>query len=132
MYEQITSLGAHLVAISPQLPKYSKQIVKKRNLTFPILADFNNEVATAFGLTFSLPKELKAIYLDLGIDLPRFNGNDSWQLPMAGRFIANKQGIIRNVEAHPDYTERPEPSATVDFLKDMTPSGNENGNWNFK
>ena len=117
MYEQIRSLGTDLVAISPQLPKYSKQIVKKHNLAFPILADFDNSVATSFGLTFSLSEELKAVYMELGIDLPRFNGNDSWQLPMAGRFIANSQGIIGNVEAHPDYTRRPEPSAIVDYLQ---------------
>ena len=117
MYEQIVALDATLVAISPQLPKYSKQIAKKHNLAFPILADFNNSVATRFGLTFSLPEELKAVYIELGLDLPRFNGNDSWQLPLAGRFITDRQGIIRSVEAHPDYTRRPEPSTIVNYLK---------------
>ena len=132
MYEQIKTLGASLVAISPQFPKYSKQIAKKHNLAFPILADFNNDVATRFGLTFSLPEELKAVYMELGIDLPRFNGNDSWQLPMAGRFIANSQGIIRNVEAHPDYTQRPEPSSIVDYLQSLGSGGVEDEKWYFK
>ena len=98
-------------------PSIQNRLLKKHNLAFPILADFDNSVATSFGLTFSLPEELKAVYVELGIDLPRFNGNDSWQLPMAGRFIANSQGIIRNVEAHPDYTRRPEPTAIVDYLR---------------
>ena len=132
MYEQIKSLGADLVAISPQLPKYSKQIVKKHNLAFPILADFDNSVATSFGLSFSLSEELKAVYMELGIDLPRFNGNDSWQLPMAGRFIANSQGIIRNVEAHPDYTQRPEPTAIVDYLQSAASGGGGDEKWYFK
>jgi peroxiredoxin len=132
VYEQIRSLGADLVAISPQLPKYSKQIVKKHNLAFPILTDFDNSVATSFGLTFSLSEELKAVYMELGIDLPRFNGNDSWQLPMAGRFIANSQGIIRNVEAHPDYTRRPEPTAIVEYLQSAASSGVEDEKWYFK
>jgi len=107
------------VAISPQLPKYSKQVAKKHGLSFPILSDFNNEVAARFGLTFSLPDYLQSIYTDLGLDLPRFNGNESWQLPMPGRFIADRSGVIKNVEAHPDYTRRPEPSALVDYLKLM-------------
>jgi peroxiredoxin len=132
VYEQIKTLGASLVAISPQFPKYSKQIAKKHNLAFPILADFNNDVATRFGLTFSLPEELKAVYMELGIDLPRFNGNDSWQLPMAGRFITNSQGIIRNVEAHPDYTQRPEPSSIVDYLQSLGSGGVEDEKWYFK
>ena len=132
MYEQIKALGADLVAISPQLPQYSKQIVKKHNLAFPILSDFDNSVATSFGLTFSLPEELKAVYIELGIDLPRFNGNDSWQLPIAGRFITNSQGIIRNVEAHPDYTRRPEPTAIIDYLQSASFGGAEDEKWYFK
>ena len=105
------------MAISPQLPKYSKQVAKKHSLTFPILSDSNNQVATRFGLTFSLPDNLRSIYTELSLDLPRFNGNDSWQLPIPGRFITDQSGIIRHVEAHPDYTMRPEPSEIVDYLK---------------
>jgi len=56
-------------------------------------------------------------YVDFGADVPRFNGDDSWQLPMAGRFIADRQGTITNAEAHPDYTRRPQPAEIVNFLK---------------
>ena len=77
-------------------------------------------MAARFGLAFTLPEELQTIYKDLGLDLPRFNGNDSWQLPMAGRFMTDKKGIIRNVEAHPDYTRRPEPSAIMDYLQSLS------------
>ena len=119
MHDQIINLGASLVAISPQFPKYSKQIVKKNSLTFPVLADIENTVASLFGLTFSLPKELKKIYSNFGIDLVRFNGNDSWQLPMSGRFIIEKQGIIKSVEVHPDYTRRPDPSEIIAILQSL-------------
>lgn len=119
MHEQITAHGAQLVAISPQLPKYSKQVVKKHQLSFPILSDFNNAVAGRFGLAFRLPEQLQSIYAELGLDLPRFNGNDSWQLPMPGRFMTDQTGVIRNVEAHPDYTRRPEPSGIIDYLRSL-------------
>ncbi len=119
MHEQIVACKAQLVAISPQLPKYSKQVVKKHHLGFPILSDFNNTVAERFGLTFTLPERLQAIYTDLGLDLPRFNGTESWQLPIPGRFMTDKKGIIRMVEAHPDYTRRPEPSAIIDYLQSL-------------
>lgn len=119
MHDQILATGATLVAISPQLPKYSKQIVKKNNLAFPVLADIDNEVATLFGLTFTLPGDLKEIYSNFGIDLERFNGNSAWQLPLSGRFISDSHGIIRNVEVHPDYTQRPDPSEIVELLKSL-------------
>lgn len=111
--------GATLVALSPQLSKYSKQIVKKNSLTFPVLADIDNKVASLYGLTFTLPRELQEVYSSFGIDLPRFNGNETWQLPLSGRFIVDAQSVIRNIEVHPDYTQRPDPSEIVEILQSL-------------
>lgn len=77
-------------------------------------------MAARFGLVFTLPEQLQALYTELGLDLPRFNGNESWQLPMPGRFMTDKKGIIRAVEAHPDYTRRPEPEAIITYLQSLS------------
>ena len=102
--------------ISPQLAKYSKQVVKKHHLTFRVLGDPRNTVAFSFGLVFTLPEELRAIYKKFGIDLERFNGDDTWQLPMPGRFILDRQGTIIHRDVHPDYTKRPEPAEIIDIV----------------
>lgn len=107
------------MAISPQLTKYSKQFAKKNELNFPVLTDKDNGYANKLGLTFTLPEKLKAVYQSFGIDLERFNGNDSWVLPMSGRFIIDRAGIIRNAEVHPDHTIRPEPSEILEILKSL-------------
>jgi hypothetical protein len=60
------------------------------------------------------------VYLNLGIDLTRFNGNDSWQLPLSGRFLIDSNGIIRSVDVHPDHTIRPEPDEIINFMKSFT------------
>jgi peroxiredoxin len=60
------------------------------------------------------------VYLNLGIDLTRFNGNDSWQLPMSGRLLIDRDGIIRSVDVHPDHTIRPEPDEIIAFMKSFT------------
>jgi peroxiredoxin len=117
IHADIKTLGATLIVISPQLEKYSKQVSKKYNLTFPVLSDKENQVATSFGLTFELPMDLREIYSKFGIDLERFNGNTLWTLPMPGRFIIDKKGIIINAEADPDYTIRPEPKDILKILK---------------
>ena len=109
--------GGSLIAISPQLDKYTKQVVKKHNLTFPVLADKDNGYANQLGLVFTLPEKLKEIYLGFGIDLQRFNGNDSWELPMSGRFIIDRKGIVRNADVHTDHTIRPEPKEITDIMK---------------
>jgi len=51
-------LGAKLVAISPQTPVNSRKSVRQNKLSFPILSDTNNDVASAFGLKFALPDYL--------------------------------------------------------------------------
>lgn len=117
VYGQVQELGGSIIAISPQLNKYTKQVVKKHNLTFPVLADKDNNYADKLNLVFPLPGKLKEVYNVFGIDLERFNGNDSWELPMSGRFLIDSTGIIRNTDVHPDHTIRPEPTEIVEIMK---------------
>ena len=113
----IKAQGASLVVISPQLEKYSKSMVKKHNLTFPLLRDEDNQLASQFGLAFKLPEDLAGLYSQFGIDLVRYNDNDLWSLPMPGRFVLDQKGNVVSAETNPDYTHRPEPSEIVEVLK---------------
>jgi len=113
----IKAKGASLVVISPQFEKYSKAMVKKHNLTFPLLRDEENQLASQLGLAFKLPDELAGLYSKFGIDLVRYNGNDLWSLPMPARFVLDQEGKVVSAEANPDYTQRPEPSEIIDVLK---------------
>ncbi len=114
---EITAAEATLLAISPQREEYLRQVVNKHNLTFDVLRDAGNAVAERFGLKFTLPDDLRQVYLKFGIDLPRFNGDDSWTLPMPGRFVIDQDAVIRYADVNPDYTVRPEPSETVGALR---------------
>jgi len=105
------------VAISPQLVKYSKDVSKKHNLQFSLLSDKGNKTASRFGLVFSLPDDLHKLYSDFGINLEKFNGDDSWTLPMPARFILDQQGTILKADVNPDYTIRPEPGDIIEILK---------------
>jgi peroxiredoxin len=110
-------LGAKLVAISPQTPVNSRKSVRQNKLSFPILSDTNNNVASAFGLKFALPDYLVELYKSLKNDLPTFNGDPSWTLPMPGRFVIAPDRTIVYAEVNPDYTLRPEPEAMLPALK---------------
>ena len=105
--------------MSPQLTKYSKQIVKKSNLSYPILYDQGNTFASQMGLVFALSEDLKKLYTSFGIDLVRFNGDETWQLPMPARFIINTKGEIIDSEVNPDYTQRPEPTEILTILQNQ-------------
>jgi peroxiredoxin len=115
--DEIKSLGANLVSISPQLPEFSRKLISQKNLTFDLLSDPGNQVAGAFGIAYSFPEDLKNLYLKFGIDLPKNNGDESWTLPMPARFIIDPGSIIRYAEVDPDYTVRPEPAHTIEALK---------------
>jgi peroxiredoxin len=82
-----------------------------------VLSDPGNRTADAYGLTFTLPDELREMYEQFGIDVPAHNGDDSWRLPMPARFVVDRDGIIRYAKADPDYTVRPEPDETVEFVQ---------------
>ena len=94
-------------------------IVEKNNLSFDILSDPRNDYAAALGLRFKLPSELQTIYSSFGIDLPLFSGDDGWTLPMPGRIVVDRKGIVRAVEVDPDYTTRPEPEASLAAVRQL-------------
>ena len=86
-------------------------------LTFPILWDEQSKVAEAFGLAFVLPDDLRQVYLGFGNDLAQRNGDPSWQLPVPSRFVVDRDGMVRSVQADPDYTHRPEAETTLEALR---------------
>jgi len=108
--------GANLVAISPQTAPNSRKSMRNNNLEFPILSDTHNDVAAAFGLRFALPDYLVELYKLLKNDLPAFNGDGSWTLPMPARYVIARDGTILYAEINPDYTHRPEPEDMLHVL----------------
>jgi peroxiredoxin len=109
--------GASLIAISPQNSINNRKSVRINDLSFPILSDTRNEVAAAFGIRFELPDYLIALYKMLKNDLPAFNGDSSWSLPMPARYVIGRNGIIQYSEINPDYTHRPEPTDMLPVLR---------------
>ena len=109
--------GAKLVAISPQNSVNSRKSVRTNQLSFPILSDTHNDVAAAFGIRFALPDYLVELYKNLKNDLPAFNGDPSWTLPMPARYVVGQDGTILYAEVNPDYTHRPEPEDMLLALK---------------
>jgi peroxiredoxin len=117
--EEFKALGATFIAISPQLQSFNREFREEKKLTFEILSDPGNEVAQRYGLTFKLPEDLKEIYVKFNIDLEKYNGDDSWTLPLPARLIIDQESIIRYAAINADYTVRPDPEETIAALKNI-------------
>lgn len=105
------------MVVSPQVARTPRETDPPTALSFEVLRDLGNRVAGQYGLVFTLPEELQAIYAKFGIDLPSGNGDGTWRLPIPARFVIDREGVIRSADADPDYTRRPEPAQTVEVLR---------------
>ena len=115
----IKAAGAAFVAISPQKSEFNREFIEQKKFTFDLLSDPGNQIADAYGLIYTLPEDLRKIYLQFGIDVPKHNGDDSWTLPLPARYIIDRKGIVRYAEINADYTVRPEPEDTIAALKEL-------------
>ena len=116
---EIKALGATLVAITPELPDSSLSTHEKNELEFEVLSDKNAEYAKSLGLVFSLPEELRPIYLSFGINVEAHNGEDQFDLPLAATFVVKQDSTIASAFVEADYTLRQEPSEVIEVLKNL-------------
>ena len=116
MAAEVKALGAHIVVLTAELERYTRNLHRKLNLTFDILTDLHLKVAEQFRLVFTLPDYLRDLYKSFGNTLDRFHDEPTYRLPMPARYVLDKQGIIRAADVNADYTIRTEPSETLKVL----------------
>ena len=117
---QIKERGAQLIAISPQTVHQSYLMADQHRLRFPLLSDAENNVAKQFGLVYRVPEYQQEIYQRAFVNLPLVNGDASWELPIPATYVIDRDSIILSAAANADYTERPEPSAILEFLAQIS------------
>ena len=117
---EIKSLDAQLIAISPNASDNSISSIEKHGLEFEVLTDAGNKIAKEFRLVFNLAEELRPIYKQFNFDIPKFNGDESWELPIPATYIVNTDGKIVHAFVNADYTQRIEPTEIISKLKELT------------
>ena len=114
---EVKSLGARIVALTPELERYTRNVHRKLNRTFDLLTDLHLETAERFRLAFALPDYLRDLYRSFGNTLDRFHDESEYRLPTPARYVIDQEGVIRAADVNADYTVRPDPSETVKVLK---------------
>lgn len=110
---RIEASGARLIGMAPETPDKAATTAERNALAIDILSDSGNRVAEQLGLVFELPEALRPIYQKFGIDLPAYNGDNSFRLPVPATYIIRKDGVISYDFVNADYTQRLEPSEII-------------------
>ena len=114
---KIEEQGASLVAISPQLPVQTADLMEKTNMEFEVLHDAGNKIARKFGLVFTLAEELRSVYSGFGINIPEANGDNSFELPIPATYVIGQDGTILYDFIDTNHTNRLEPALILSALK---------------
>jgi peroxiredoxin len=104
-YRELSAGGGQIVAIMPDRQKFVAELKSQSNVPFPMLTDMDNGYALSLNLTIWVGAELKKI-MEGRRDLPTFQGNSSWMLPIPATFVVGRDGLIRTRFIDPDYRNR--------------------------
>jgi peroxiredoxin len=117
--ETVARLGASIVAISPQTSEQSQKVSKRYGLSFQILKDAGGRVATEYGLNWTVPEEIRKLYLGLGIDLAKFNGDARWSVPLPARYVIGRDQMIEYAEINANDEQRLNPTDLFPALENQ-------------
>jgi len=103
---RMDALGARMVAIVPEKAPFAAEMKFDSNVRFPILSDMDNGYAMSLNLAIWIGGEMRDMMVGLGRDLPRYQGSDSWMLPIPATFVVGQDGCIKARFLDPDYRRR--------------------------
>jgi len=116
----LADMGVQLVAISPQKPDGSLSAKEKNELTFTVLSDPGNKIASRLGVITAASEEAQTAQQSLGIDLAEVNADGTQVVPMPTVLIVDGAGVIRWIDVHPNYTTRTEVTDILAALRSLS------------
>ena len=108
--------GATPGRLSPETPDNSLSTAEKNHLDFEVLSDRGNKVAHAYGVAYKIPKVI-ADQFKGRLDLAKYNGDDSGELPLGATYVIDRDGVIRYAFVDADYRKWAEPSDVIAAIR---------------
>jgi peroxiredoxin len=103
---RIKAIGAQIVAIMPERQQFATTFKTDAGLDYPVLTDIDNGYALSLNLAIWVGDELERLMAASGRDLPRYQGNEAWFLPIPATFVLDEDGMVRERFIDPDYRRR--------------------------
>jgi peroxiredoxin len=103
---KIAAEGAQIVAIMPDRQQFAATFKSEAKVRYSVLTDIDNGYALSLNLAIWVGAELQELMAAASRDLPRYQGNDSWLLPLPASFVVETDGYVRARFIDPDYRKR--------------------------
>jgi peroxiredoxin len=104
--EHIASDGGRLAAIMPERQQYAARFKAEGRVRYPVLTDIDNGYALSLNLAIWVGDEMQKLLEARGRQLPDYQGNKAWVLPIPATFVIAQDGIIAARFIDPDYRKR--------------------------
>ncbi|TIU30058.1 MAG: AhpC/TSA family protein [Mesorhizobium sp.] len=114
--EEIAALGGQVAVVMPERRKFAKAMKTTVGAQFPFLTDMDNGYALSLNLAIWVGAEMERL-MGVGYDLPSYQGNSSWFLPIPASFIVGTDGRITERFVDPDYRRRMDIDDLIAALK---------------
>jgi peroxiredoxin len=125
-HDDIRAAGGHVVAIAP--PPSPECIAVEQagaaRLPFTTLIDEGMKVAVAYGVAYTLPVQLRPIYLEHGYAPPRNSRAGEWLVPIPATYLISPNGTIVLGAVDVDYRNRLHSGQLIAALDGMHGSSN--------
>ena len=112
---EITSAGAQVIAVSPELADKTMTAEQRHQLEFQVLSDINNRVADQYRLAYTVDDAV-ADHYNLAEKLNHYNGNNTNRLPLAVTYVINTNGLVEYAFLDADYKNRATPEEIISVL----------------
>jgi peroxiredoxin len=95
-----------IVAISAETQRYTREIKAEARATFPFLTDLGNGYALSLNLAIWVDEAMSSLIAGAGWDIPKYQGQDGWILPIPSVFVVGQDGLIKARHVDADYRRR--------------------------
>jgi len=106
LHETVQASCSRIIAIMPDRQKFALKLKSETRAPFPILTDIDNGYALSLNLAIWVGQEMQSLLAAGGRNLPEYQGNDAWMVPIPATFVVGRNGRISERFVDPDYRKR--------------------------
>jgi len=101
-HRELLASGGEIVAIMPDCQPFVAELKSQSKVPFPVLTDADNGYALSLNLAIWVGTEMQKM-MEGRVNVPAFQGNSSWMLPIPATFVVGRDGLVRARFIDPDY-----------------------------